>query len=300
MRLKQGDWNRDFHCRCVGKKRISPMRLKQMKEQIPDVIHVCRKEENLTYEIETLGANVVAETTNWVGKKRISPMRLKLTLERTFKTLLICRKEENLTYEIETNKESRGCFYPSMSERRESHLWDWNFPAQERVLTEYDVGKKRISPMRLKPNLAVGSKQIPSSRKEENLTYEIETSINKGSEEARVLVGKKRISPMRLKRASQAPHPPYHIQSERRESHLWDWNNVRQPLVNNVVSVGKKRISPMRLKLKTPILLHLSTNKSERRESHLWDWNNHILPLTLECKYVGKKRISPMRLKHVY
>ena len=63
------------------------MRLKRdaMMKCLPT--YTGRKEENLTYEIET-----------------ISPMRLKRSIHPFPHPLVVRRKEENLTYEIETKK----------------------------------------------------------------------------------------------------------------------------------------------------------------------------------------------------
>ena len=152
-------------------------------------------------------------------------MRLKQSYLTPHPGMQVCRKEENLTYEIETRLLNSHRHLASTSERRESHLWDWNRKVQYSWFNCFYVGKKRISPMRLK--------------RDEIVFRSIDG----------IAVGKKRISPMRLKR------------------------NGRQWTKRGICSVGKKRISPMRLK---QILVNMS----------------------LSCDaMVGKKRISPMRLK---
>ena len=77
------------------------MRLKRLSSYFAHTESICRKEENLTYEIETTKNPTKSVTEPIVGKKRISPMRLKQSTRCAGREIILSRKEENLTYEIE-------------------------------------------------------------------------------------------------------------------------------------------------------------------------------------------------------
>ena len=163
-----------------------------------------------------------------VGKKRISPMRLKHHAQVSSSILLQSRKEENLTYEIETESRNRWIWLSKESERRESHLWDWN--NIQSILQGHGSQSRKeenltyeIETRRLKSWLS-----LQMRRKEENLTYEIETNPNSSPPVVSFFSRKEENLTYEIETpcSSIIINPP--PKSERRESHLWDWNRISQ------------------------------------------------------------------------